>query len=107
MYGMILLSHGDQSSQQGLNLLNSMKCSRALNVQDCRARIKSILNQMWIENPVLIEEVNTKCQEQDHQSHFRRMGWSLDDDKVVSSCDTCMWYRELRQMTNFVSFVRS
>ncbi|KAI3800338.1 hypothetical protein L1987_28428 [Smallanthus sonchifolius] len=49
VYGMILLSSGDQ---QGLNLLNFMNYSRSRNwnVQDCRDKISSILSQMWINN---------------------------------------------------------
>ncbi|KAI3741107.1 hypothetical protein L1987_58774 [Smallanthus sonchifolius] len=94
VYGMILLSSGDQ---QGLNLLNSMNYSRSRygNVEDCRDKISSVLSQMWINNPITLEKVNTKCRERDHAVRFRRRSWSFDEDKEISSCDTCFWYREL------------
>ncbi|XP_076956587.1 F-box protein At2g35280-like [Bidens hawaiensis] len=97
VYGMILLSRGDQSSQCGLHLLNSMNFSRSYswNVQDCRSKVRSILGQMWINNPVTLEKVNTKCRKQDHIIRFERRGWSLDEDEEIASCDTCLWYREL------------
>ncbi|XP_076948746.1 putative F-box protein At1g67623 [Bidens hawaiensis] len=97
-YGMILLSRGDdQSSQQGLNLLNSMNNSKSRNwnVQDCRNKIDSILSRMWINNSVTLEKVDTNCQEQDHVIRFKRRGWSLDKDEEIACCDTCLWYREL------------
>ncbi|KAM0021633.1 putative F-box protein [Helianthus debilis subsp. tardiflorus] len=94
VYGMILLSSGDQ---QGLKLLNSMNCSRSrrLNVRGCRDKIDSILKQIWINNPVTLAKVNTKCRERNHAIRFERRGWSLDDHEEIASCDVCLWYREL------------
>ncbi|XP_022007734.1 putative F-box protein At1g67623 [Helianthus annuus] len=48
VYGMILLLGGDQLSQEGLKLLNSMKYSRARhwNVRDCRDKVDTILSRM-------------------------------------------------------------
>ncbi|MFS7934202.1 putative F-box protein [Helianthus anomalus] len=97
VYGMILLSGGDQSSQHGLNLLNSMNCSRSRNwnVRECRDKIDTILSRMWINNRIALEKVNTKCQKRDHVIRFEKRGWSLDEDIEISSCHTCLWYREL------------
>ncbi|XP_076892051.1 putative F-box protein At1g67623 [Bidens hawaiensis] len=97
VYGMILLSSGDQSSQEGLNLLNCMNNSKSThwNVQDCRNKIDSILSQMWINNRVTLDKVNTQCHKQDHAIRFKRRSWSLDEDKEIASCKKCLWYREL------------
>ncbi|KAK9056341.1 hypothetical protein SSX86_027431 [Deinandra increscens subsp. villosa] len=97
VYGMILLSGGDKSSQEGLNVLNSLRYSRSSywNVQDSRDKVYSILSHMWIYNLITLEKVKTSCQKRDHVIRFERRGWSLDEDKEISSCDTCLWYREL------------
>ncbi|MFS8031341.1 putative F-box protein [Helianthus anomalus] len=97
VYGMILLLGGDQSSQKGLKLLNSMKYSRARhwNVRDCRDKVDTILSRMWINNRITLKKVNTKCQERDHAIRFEKRGWSLDEDSEISNCHTCLWYREL------------
>ncbi|KAL8235551.1 hypothetical protein R6Q59_016632 [Mikania micrantha] len=98
VYGMTLLSSEDQlSQQQGLDILNSTNRSTSMhwNVKDSRDKIEWVLSQMWINNPVTLQKVNTKCHERDHAIRFRRRGWNLDDDKQLSSCDTCLWYREL------------
>ncbi|KAK9058392.1 hypothetical protein SSX86_023234 [Deinandra increscens subsp. villosa] len=99
VYGMILLSSRDQLlSQQGLNILKYTMVhtsSRLWNVQDSRDKVRSILRQIWINNPIMIDEVKTKCQEPDHDIRLRRRGWSLDEDEEISSCATCLWYREL------------
>nr|XP_043630305.1 F-box protein At2g35280-like [Erigeron canadensis] len=98
VYGMILLSRGDEvSCQEGLNVLNHMKYSSHgnWNVKRCRDEIKCILDRMWIKNWFALENVDTRCQEQGHVSQFCCRGWNFDDNVKVSSCDTCMWYREL------------
>ncbi|KAK9056348.1 hypothetical protein SSX86_027438 [Deinandra increscens subsp. villosa] len=97
VYGMILLSGGDKSSQEGLNVLNSLRYSRSSswNVQDSRDKVYSILSHMWIYNLITLEKVKTSCQKRDHVIRFERRGWSLDEDKEISSCDRCLWYREL------------
>ncbi|XP_071713549.1 putative F-box protein At1g67623 [Rutidosis leptorrhynchoides] len=93
VYGMILLARGNQSNQQGLNLLNSMKSStRGWKVQDSRAKIESIVNQiMRIKNPVSLHKVNTECEERDHASHFRRPGWSLDENETMHVFDSVLY----------------
>ncbi|KAK1420061.1 hypothetical protein QVD17_21369 [Tagetes erecta] len=98
VYGMILLSRAtDDESSEGLNLLNSMNFSksRCWNLQECRHKVKLTLAQIWINNPVNLQQLNTKCREGDHAIRFAKRGWSLDEDKEISSCDTCLWYREL------------
>ncbi|MFS7934190.1 putative F-box protein [Helianthus anomalus] len=73
VYGMILFSSGDQ---QGLKLLNSMNCSRSRrwNARGCRDKIDSIFKQIWINNPVTLAKVNTKCRERNHAIRFERRG---------------------------------
>ncbi|XP_076916169.1 putative F-box protein At1g67623 [Bidens hawaiensis] len=107
VYGMILLSSGDQSSQDGLNHLNCMNNSKSRhwNVQECRNKIASMLSQMWINNPVTLDKVNTQCHKQDHAIRFERRGWSLDEDKEVASCEKCLWYRELVYFCKAMNFV--
>lgn len=94
VYGMLLLAQGDH---HGLNVLNSMKCSKQQNwnVEECRNKIKSILRELWINNPINLEKVITKCNKQDHAIRFRRRDWRFDEDEELASCETCSWYREL------------
>ncbi|XP_076948849.1 F-box protein At2g35280-like [Bidens hawaiensis] len=97
-YGMILLSRGDdQSDQQGLNLLNSVNHSRSRcwNVKETRKKVESIYDQIRGNDPVTPEKVYTKCQKQDHVRRFETIGWSFERDEEITSCDVCRWYREL------------
>ncbi|KAI3738418.1 hypothetical protein L2E82_28449 [Cichorium intybus] len=92
VYGMILLSQGDRWSEQGLKLLNSMKNSltRYWDVDDCRNKIKRVLNAMWINNTISVQEISMECQKGDHGVHrIRRL-----EDEEINSCYFCMWYRE-------------
>ncbi|XP_076942113.1 F-box protein At2g35280-like [Bidens hawaiensis] len=75
VYGMILLSRGDdQSDQQGLSRLNSMNNSRSRcwNVGESRNKVGSILNHIWINNQLTLESVNTKCRKRDHATRIQR-----------------------------------
>lgn len=95
VYGMILLSQGDRWSDQGLKLLNSMRnsLSRCWNVDDCRNKVRRVLNTMWINNTVSVQEINMECQKRNHGVHrLRRLDFNKDEE--VESCDSCMWYRE-------------
>lgn len=93
VYGMILLSRGGQSSQQGLNILNSMKVSRSKNlkIRDCRAKIKAIIREMWINNSISLNEVRCKCQERNVCFVKRK----FDDEEDIVGCDACGWHREV------------
>lgn len=96
VYGMILLSRGGQSSQQGLNILNSMKVSRSKNlkIRDCRAKIKAIIREMWINNSISLNEVRCKCQERNNNNvcFVKR---KFDEEEDVIGCDACGWHREV------------
>ncbi|PWA30256.1 tetratricopeptide-like helical domain-containing protein [Artemisia annua] len=114
VYGMFLLSRGGDSSKQGLQLLNCMKSSRSgnWNVGDCRDKVESVLHNlvffkkrgslqevytkwrhMLVDNRGSLQKVYTNCRDQNHDHEFR--DWDFHTGEILSSCDTCMWYREL------------
>lgn len=90
VYCMILLSKGDQS---GLNLLNSR--SKDWKIQVCRDKIRWVLSQIWINNKISLQQNNFfNCHHQHHATGF---------DRQVSSCQSCMWYQELRVFSKIVN----
>lgn len=93
VYGMILLSRGGQSSQQGLTILNSMKVSRSnyLKIRECRAKIKAIIREMWINNSISLNEIGCKCEDRNVSIRKRK----FDDEDDVIGCDACGWHREV------------
>lgn len=105
VYGMILLSRGGQSSQQGLNILNSMKVSRSnyLKIRECRAKIKAIVREMWINNSISLNEVGCKCQDRNNNLSIRKR--KFEDEEDVISCDACGWYREVISFCKIVDGV--
>ncbi|PWA82886.1 tetratricopeptide-like helical domain-containing protein [Artemisia annua] len=96
VYGLLLLSRGGESSKQGLELLNGLKSSRPgnWNVRESRDKVGSILSNMLLKMGSH-QKVYTKCRDQNHDYEFRKRAWDFDTSEVLSSCDTCMWYREL------------
>lgn len=102
VYGMIMLSRGGQSSQQGLNILNSMKVSRSnyLKIRECRAKIKAIIREMWINNSISLNEVGCKCED---RNNIRKR--KFDDEDDVIGCDACGWYREVISFCKIVDGV--
>ncbi|GJT58237.1 putative F-box protein [Tanacetum coccineum] len=99
VYGLFLLSRGDESSsKQGLELLNSLKSSRPgnWNVRDCRDKVGSILSNMFFNKYTgTLQQVYTKCRDMNHDYEFSKRDWDFATREDLSSCDTCMWYREL------------
>nr|GEX95579.1 hypothetical protein [Tanacetum cinerariifolium] len=101
VYGLFLLSRGDESStKQGLELLNSLKSSRPgpgnWNVGDCRDKVGSILSNMFFNKYMgTVQQVFTKCRDRNHEYGFSKRDWDFATREDLSSCDTCMWYREL------------
>ncbi|GJW01382.1 uncharacterized mitochondrial protein-like protein [Tanacetum coccineum] len=91
VYGMILLSRGGQSSQQGLNILNSMKVSRSnyLKIRECRAKIKSVIREMWINNSISLNEAGCKCQEKNICIRKR----NFDEEEDVDVIDDIEYLR--------------
>ncbi|XP_071690928.1 putative F-box protein At1g67623 [Rutidosis leptorrhynchoides] len=106
VYGMILLSRGGQSSQQGLNILNSMKISRSkyLKICECRAKIKAVIREMWINNSISLNEVGCKCPERNNV-YIRKRKFEEEEDVDVLSCDACGWYREVISFCKIVDGV--
>ncbi|KAI3817481.1 hypothetical protein L1987_11273 [Smallanthus sonchifolius] len=104
VYGMILLSRGGQSSQQGLNILNSMKVTRSkyLKLRECRAKIKAILREMWINNSISLNEVKCKCQERNMLCVRKR---KFEEEEEVICCDACGWYLEVISFCKIVDGV--
>lgn len=105
VYGMILLSKGGQSSQQGLNILNSMKISRSkyLKIRECRAKIKAVIREMWINNSISLNEVGCKCEEK--TVYIRKRKFDEEEDVDVLCCDACGWYREVISFSKIVGGV--
>ncbi|KAJ9554406.1 hypothetical protein OSB04_018451 [Centaurea solstitialis] len=97
VYGMILLSRGGQSSQQGLNILNSMKASRSKNlkIRDCRAKIKAIIREMWINNSISLNEVRCTCQERNNNKKVCFLKRKFDEEEDIIGCESCGWHREV------------
>nr|GEY61710.1 hypothetical protein [Tanacetum cinerariifolium] len=85
----------DESSKQGLELLKSSAALGNWSMQDCRDRTKFILFRIWINHKPPVQKVHTKCPDQDHDDQFRKRPCGFDTNQKISSCDTCMWYREL------------
>lgn len=106
VYGMILLSRGGQSSQQGLNILNSMKISRSkyLKIRECRAKIKGVIREMWINNSISLNEIGCTCQERNN-IYIRKRKFDEEEDIDVLSCDACGWYREVISFRKIVDGV--
>lgn len=105
VYGMILLSRGGQSSQQGLIILNSMKVSRSnyLKIRECRAKIKAVIREMWINNSISLNEVGCKCQEKN--ICIRKRNFDDEEDVDVIGCDACGWYWEVISFCKIVDGV--
>lgn len=102
VYGIILLSKGGQSSQEGLKLLNSVMNNPRLEsrkIRDCRARINDIIRTMWIDHSIVRRQVNPACtcHEREKTSFARKVGgsWNYTEEDEVISCDTCRWNREV------------
>nr|XP_043608534.1 putative F-box protein At1g67623 [Erigeron canadensis] len=106
VYGMILLSRGGQSSQQGLNILNSMKISRSkyLKIRECRAKIKAVIREMWINNSISLNEVGCNCEER-NKIYIKKRKFDEEEDIDVLSCDACGWYREVISFCKIVDGV--
>ncbi|KAI3720386.1 hypothetical protein L6452_21302 [Arctium lappa] len=92
-YCMILLSKGEKSV---LNLLNSR--FRDWKIQDCRDKIRWVLSQIWINNRISLQ--------QDYIFNCHHHGIGIGGfDRQVFSCQSCMWYQELRVFSRIVNGV--
>ncbi|KAJ6757033.1 hypothetical protein OIU74_026315 [Salix koriyanagi] len=94
--GIILVCHGGQSKQEGIELLSSLKnCrSRHRSVKECRNRIKGILQSMWIDKS---EAGNGPEEPKNHGrtcncSKFTNRGWIEEEE--YTTCDYCVWDHE-------------
>ncbi|KAM7487180.1 hypothetical protein LguiB_024664 [Lonicera macranthoides] len=105
-YGVILVSRGGESAQNGLKVLNSLKSgsgtkSRSSRIKECRRRTKEVIRTMWINNYV-VRQLNTgMCCHQKSEGTCTRINgrsWTNYDDEEdheVMACDACRWDQEV------------
>ncbi|KAF9669854.1 hypothetical protein SADUNF_Sadunf13G0007700 [Salix dunnii] len=94
--GIILVCHGGQFKQEGIELLTSLKnCrSRHRSIKECRNKIKGILQSMWIDKseagigPEEPENHGRTC----NCSKFTNRGWIEEEE--YTTCDDCVWDHE-------------
>lgn len=100
VYGIILMSRGGESTQHGLKLLSSLKNNSKL--RSCRARIKAIIEMMWINNFIVRQMNNHNCCHEKNDSCCINNGrfWNYEEDdddeeERTVCCDACRWDREV------------
>lgn len=108
-YGVILVSRGGESAQNGLKVLNSLKSttsssssskSRSSRIRECRRRTEEVIRTMWINNYV-VRQLNARvcCHQKSKGTCTKINGrsWTYYDDEEdeVMSCDACRWDQEV------------
>ncbi|CAK9181536.1 unnamed protein product [Ilex paraguariensis] len=96
--GIILLFHGDEFKQEGIQLLSGMKESKMSKrrvLKDCRENLKAIIRRIWIKNSIVLENRPVCCTMGDQ--HKKKEGWAseTDEEDNYQYCQACTCDREV------------
>lgn len=91
--GIIMVFMGGEFKRKGITLIGNMKETKQPRkiTRECRKKLVEILTQIWVKNPLVLEQRPTRCTIQ-HQ-RIRRNGWPRDSDDEYEDmdvhCDAC------------------